>query len=337
MARAEPAIISVDANEKPLAPYTWLLFFIGHSGSSAFTQQLGWHPNVKLIGYEPLTHLNSSAALSFTTKVMDEARLENLAGKRVSVGFKLREWSIGLSEYGQWSELIRRHGTRVMLQTDENILRSVTGDLTNRHALCAVCEGKNLSNVASAQHHCQHCMAEGNPSALQFLVRNKLITTEDTTRIFPVYISISQILINAFHEVLRQRGMTDHVNEIMGRLSSTLHLTYHDFMIDSWATITKALDWMGVENPYMQRVPPEGRVAFVRSSGALRWCDKIHNWNRVCLAFGSCQKLGWMLADAENDGCTCEGRPRSCEAGAMKVEGIPPLHLWPWYNVSRRR
>lgn len=336
MVRDELVATSMDANEKRPS-YSWLIFFIGHCGSSAFTQQLGWHPNIKVSGFEPLERYSSSEALEYTSKLFEDARLDYLAGKRVSVGFKLRTRSIGYRDIKQWTELIQKHNTRVIWLNDENILRTVTGDLANRHVLCKVCSMAGMSDLVKAEPFCQHCMARDNPSALQFLLRDKFITQEDITSTFPVILSIDQILSNAFLETGRQWILVNHVFTIMGRLSSTLHLTYHDIMTEPDTTLARGLEYIGVENSTLHLAPPQGARPFVKSSGKLPWCAKISNWPTICRSFGSCKRFDWMLEDAEHDGCSCHGLQRNCTAEEIRVDGVPPLQRWSWYNSKGRR
>lgn len=336
MARAELAAASTDANENRPPPYSWLLFFIGHCGSTAFTQQLGWHPNIKISGFEPLERYSSSEAFEYTSKLFEEARLDYLAGKRVSVGFKLRTRSISYRDIRKWSELIQKHGTRVMWINDENILRTVSGDLANRHVLCKVCGKTDMSDLVKAEPFCQHCMAKDNPSALQFLLRDKFITQDDVMSTFPVVISLEQTLSNSFTECSRQWIMVNHVYSVMERLTSALHITYHDFMTEPETTLARALEWIGVENPSLKLAPPEGTRVFLKTSGELPWCAKISNWHMMCKAFGSCKKFDWMLDDAEHDGCSCKDLPRNCTADAVKTIGVPPLYRWSWYSSRGR-
>ena len=47
-----PAAIGAASGSPP--PHSWLMFFVGHGGTSAFVEQLGWHPQVEVSAFEPL-------------------------------------------------------------------------------------------------------------------------------------------------------------------------------------------------------------------------------------------------------------------------------------------
>lgn len=91
---------------------SFVLLFMGHSGSTALISALQQHANVLIAGFEPLDHGDMA---SDTPQALEYARAFFAAGKRSGrvAGFKLRPRHI-LQNPQAWARLFREHRTRIV-------------------------------------------------------------------------------------------------------------------------------------------------------------------------------------------------------------------------------
>lgn len=110
---------------------SWLLVFMGHSGSTAIASQLKQHSQVYFDLMEPVDHdlrNDSFGALNYTREFFARGIA---AGK--SPGFKIRPNHI-LNKAAQrhWQGLVREFETRIIWQYRENIFKQAVGEYTHR-------------------------------------------------------------------------------------------------------------------------------------------------------------------------------------------------------------
>ena len=152
-----PASSSTAPELRLTRPHSWLVLFVGHAGSSAFVQQLGWHPDVLVTGFEPVENLGAASQLAYTRAAFEAAERHNALANRSShrtAGFKMRAAHVR-THLAEWSELLVRHGTRLLVMYDENSLASAVHRASNRAALCRLCSklGIAVGAAGAAELH----------------------------------------------------------------------------------------------------------------------------------------------------------------------------------------
>jgi len=104
---------------------SFVLLFMGHSGSTALISALQQHPDVYVKGFEPLDHgamaRNTSAALEYARRFF-EAGIE----MNKTVGFKLRPYHIQ-NNHSEWADLFREFDTRIIWNYRSNVFKQAIG------------------------------------------------------------------------------------------------------------------------------------------------------------------------------------------------------------------
>ena len=159
---------------------SYLILFSGHSGSSAFAEQLTTYPfssrSVRTAGFEPLEKHNGTAALEWTRNLFETAKRD--AGGRssssssspaYSTGFKMRvdNYSVPDRLVPQWRALLQEHGTRLIWQEDHNPLRDALKGVADSSILCKIHKARTRRPTAE----CSSESLTNTMSSLQFQVR----------------------------------------------------------------------------------------------------------------------------------------------------------------------
>ena len=157
-ARAAPERPGQDLQTRlcpPVAPTSsdsYIVMFVGHSGSSAFTESLSkYRPVSKQVqqgGYEPLQSKeflrNGSKGFLWTEKLFDAARSQGHI-----TGFKVRPGLIPRRLIGNYHALFKEHNTRFILQRDPNVLRDVLNEMSGMVIACKVMRIKQRASFAN--------------------------------------------------------------------------------------------------------------------------------------------------------------------------------------------
>lgn len=249
---------------------SWLMLFMGHSGSSAIYSQLSQHPQVITANKpEAVDHLhyefNSSAALNFTSEFFEKA-----ASPQLSPGFKLRFWH-PVNYPGKWAQLAARYNTRILWNYRENLFKKALGEYKRIHLNdTTVIEG--LRSNLNVTERCKY-------TKCTFAVRD----------------------IDAFYKLLRrmalnERLVTKAVENIDNGRGCVLPVPYESYLYHTEATMKRVHEFLGL--PIANFTP----TRFKATPDNL--CELVENWDELCAKFYSCLAWRRMMRDMRNN-CTC--------------------------------
>lgn len=248
---------------------SYLIVFVGHSGSTALHTELLKHPDLLYVGMEPVDHqsvFNTTAALSTTREIFDRA----LAQKKIP-GFKIRPPHI-LAQPKAWRELVEEYETRVIWQYRQNAFKAAVGEYSHRYLNdTSVVEGLR-TNISRAER----CRAGAGCS---FRVENVTF--------------LHGILKSMLHNQLQ---IAKAVNVLTGDGGCMREVPYEDYLYAREATVRDLFKFLGVP----QRKSSPDRF---KATGD-NMCKVIKNWQEVCQQLYGCFLWQHMLDDLRN-GCFC--------------------------------
>lgn len=250
---------------------TFLMVFMGHSGSSAIISELSAHSEVYFENAEPVDHFeyehNTTLALQYTRDFFDRG-----LAKGRTPGFKLRPTHIH-NNPAAWAALAREYDTRVVWQYRENLFKKSVGEYTYRYLNdTSVVEGLRRDMPRS-----ERCRIG---AGCRFNVRN-----------FPF-----------FHDLLRDSVKSDveissAVHLIADQRDCVHALPYEDYLYARPAAMRRLHAFLGFTH---ESHPP---LRYKATSDNL--CDTIANWDQVCSNFYGCHAWRWQMDDPRN-GCHCK-------------------------------
>lgn len=264
---------------------SFLMIFMGHSGSSAIISELFAHSQVYFEGRgEPIDHWqyehNTSLALQFTR---DLFRRGMAKGK--TPGFKMRPFHIQQDPAG-WAALAREFNTRIIWQYRNNLFKTAIGEYTHRYLNdSSVVEG--LRRKMTKEERCKI------GAGCRFRVQNMTFVHE----LLAGGVTCDREIANAVHLIADGRDCV-------------FNLPYEDYLYAREDTMTRLLSFLGLRQ---ESHPP---IRFKATSDNM--CDAIINWDEVCKNFYGCHSWRWMMDDARNQ-CYCNfktGLTSFCLEGA---------------------
>ncbi|KAI0560417.1 P-loop containing nucleoside triphosphate hydrolase [Gracilaria domingensis] len=251
---------------------TFLMFFMGHSGSTAIMTSLKQHSQTSIDGFEPVDHgqfrtgtheENAEKALNYTSQYFRNASKHGLTS-----GFKIRPLHLTHLPQ-QFAALIRNHNTRIIWSYRSNMLKQAIGDygiyLGDRSAF----EGIKVDPNQAAPDR-----------------SNRSIYIDDIPRL---------------HRFMKSRVSGD--KQVSAALKSVskdhcvLPVSYESFLKDPELTMLRTQRFLGLNTDELH---PSMRA----KANPDTICDLVQNWEQLCEAFFGCVQWRWMLDDYEN-GCSC--------------------------------
>jgi len=261
---------------------TFLLVFMGHSGSSAIISELAAHSQVYFEHAEPVDHHiyehNTTLSLEWTRNFFERGIA---AGK--TPGFKLRPTHIYRNPRA-WAELAREYDTRIVWQYRDNIFKKTVGEYTYRYLNdSSVVEG--LRRKISRSERC-HIGA-----GCRFRIDN----------------------FRFFHNLLRDSVKSDKeisgaVHAIVGGRDCVHALPYEDYLYARTAAMRRLHMFLGIR--------PEDHKPDRHKATSDNLCDAVSNWAELCANFYGCHAWRWQMDDPRN-GCHCNfssGSVKYCSA-----------------------
>lgn len=248
---------------------SFLLVFMGHSGSSAILSELRQHPDLHVEKMELVDHqdeFNSSEAAS-TTRAFFE---RGIAMGKVP-GFKIRPIHL-LNEPERFRHVIRQYETRIIWQYRQNIFKASVGEYSIRylHDKLAV---EGLRRNLSKSDRCARGIGCSFPiDNVPFLYR----TMRDKVR-------SHHLISKAVHVVAGQEGCIREV-------------PYEDYLYNRNETMKDIFSFLGVA--VMPTIPQR-----FKATGD-NMCEVVENWDEVCRLFYGCIAWQHMLDDPLNH-CFC--------------------------------
>lgn len=279
---------------------SFVLLFMGHSGSTALISALQQHNEVLVSGFEPLDHgdmkTNTDAALQYAESFFAAGAVGNR-----TAGFKIRPHHI-LQQPKRWAELFREHGTRIIWNYRSNIFKQAVGHwpiayLNDTTAYEGIRVGANSKKKRSG-------------------VRRYKISDPA-----------------AFHRLLsaRWRGERDveRALAMLGDDACVLPISYELLLRDP----TKA--YFAMQSLLGLSIDPNIRARRSKVTSD-NLCQVVTNWDDICRDFFLCSRWRPMMDDVEN-GCTCpvptgvlhSGWRKFCEPEVVRTpaeQDSNPLH-----------
>lgn len=245
---------------------SFLLVFMGHSGSTAIMTELDQHSQIYMSGYEPVDHgqyaKNSSMSLMYADDFFTEAARLNKTG-----GFKIRPRNL-LANPEAWSALIAKHSTRILWNYRQNTFKMSVSHYPIVH----------LGDRSGYEG------LRVNDSAMQRRIRRFRIHD-----------------MEALHKILTKRIAGEQsVSLALRRLSiqqCVLPLSYESYLRQHETTMQDVQRFLGVDET--ERHPAQRAKAM-----NVNLCELVENWIDVCNPFFGCAEWRALMDDYEN-GCSC--------------------------------
>lgn len=248
---------------------TFLVVFMGHSGSTAFTTELRDHLELEVEFLEPLDHGEYANDTALALKRAEDLMDRGIAKKKIP-GFKLRPFHIH-NDPGKWRDFVKKYDTRIVWQYRENILKKAVGEY--RHLYL------NDSSVVQGLKPDQEPCEEGSDQKCRFRIDDMRFLHAQMNRV-----SRSDDVLSAAMRVLR-------------RSDDTLIVRYEDYLYRRERTMRDTFDFFGLEyedtTPAMQKASPDSL------------CEVVINYQELCDHFHPCPLWRPFLHDEVND-CHCQ-------------------------------
>lgn len=248
---------------------SFIILFVGHSGSTALISALGKHPDVhvatgKVSYYEPVDHgslkLDYGRALQVVDAFFNSTRARGIIG-----GLKLQPYHI-LARPEAWAALFRRHDTRIIWNFRGNVFKQAVGEYDLLvHARKTRWSGLNHKRAT-----------QRTP---KFRIEH----------------------MQALHKILlfRRNCAQDVESVLMGPTGGqcVLPLSYESFLHNPEMDIVRMQKFLGLW------VFPGAQTSRFKV-GSDNLCETVANWDDVCSAFYGCHEWRGMIEDDRN-GCSC--------------------------------
>ncbi|KAI0560479.1 hypothetical protein FGB62_112g03 [Gracilaria domingensis] len=143
-------------NERRSRAKSFLVVFMGHSGSTAFITELRTHSEFLVEKLEPVDHheyhRDTDLAYEYAKELMDRG----IAQGKIP-GFKIRPYHI-LNKPELWKKFVKDYDCRVIWQYRENIMKQAIGEYRNRYLNdTSVVEGLSTNEKLCAPGSDQKC------------------------------------------------------------------------------------------------------------------------------------------------------------------------------------
>eukprot|EP00177_Eucheuma_denticulatum_P007204 GFKZ01013109.1.p1 GENE.GFKZ01013109.1~~GFKZ01013109.1.p1 ORF type:complete len:350 (+),score=49.09 GFKZ01013109.1:234-1283(+) len=249
---------------------TFLIAFMGHSGSSAITSELRSHSQISIGAMEPVDHENtpnSTVALNTTRRLF----LDGIARGKTT-GFKIRPTHV-LDAPEEWGALVEEFDTRIVWQYRKNLFKASVGDYARDFYNDTAVVGGFRRRVSREERCAIGAGCSFRIDDMQFLhgqLKGKLKS---------------------------QNAITEAVDVLSRGNGCVWEVPYEDYLYHGRETMEGLFKFLGVGSEETQ---PE---RFKATGDNL--CEVIENWDDVCQAFYGCIAWQHMMDDARNQ-CFCE-------------------------------
>lgn len=249
---------------------TFLMVFMGHSGSSAIISELAAHSQVYFEDGEPIDHYeyehNTTLALEWTRAFFQRG----LAVGRTP-GFKLRPTHIR-NDPQAWAALASEFDTRIIWQYRENVFKKTVGEYTYRY----LNDSSVVEGLRRDMPRAERCRIG---AGCRFRVDN----------------------LQFFHDLLRDSvrsdvGISAAVHLIAGESGCVHPLPYEDYLYARGDAMRGLHDFLGFAH--------ETHKPLRHKATSDNLCDAVANWDELCTSFYGCHAWRWQMDDPRN-GCHC--------------------------------
>ena len=248
---------------------SFLMVFMGHSGSTAMISELRRHSKVHIEGSELVDHqkvFNTTAALETISAFFDKGIS---FGK--TPGFKIRPTHI-LNEPELFKQLVKRYDTHILWQYRQNLFKASVGEYATRY-LNDTRGVEGLKKQMTQEEKCNHA------AGCSFRIEN------------------FEFLHVTLRKKMRSHGLiTSAVNVLSDSSGCVREIPYEDYLYNRAAVMGDIQRFLGL--PHEETQPER----FKATGDSM--CDVVENWNEVCTAFYGCLAWQSMMDDAQNK-CFC--------------------------------
>lgn len=248
---------------------SFLIVFMGHSGSTAIATELREHGDFEIEELEPLDH---GEFQHDTDKALKKGRVmfEKAIANGKIPGFKLRPTHIRRNPEA-WQAFTKEFDTRIVWQFREHVLKQAVGEYRKDFLNdSSATEGLRVSQVP--------CEA-GSGQLCRFKVENMV----GLHKLMNEFTSNDELLSEAVR--------------FLERDEDTTQLMYEEYLYRREETMRGLYDFLGVEHhnttPMRLKASPDNL------------CSLVSNYQELCDHFYHCQLWRPFLNDAIND-CRCK-------------------------------
>lgn len=252
---------------------SWIMVFMGHSGSTAIVSELMQNSDVHFELPEPVDHGENAENGTLAYEYVRSFFQRGIAAGKTP-GFKMRPKHILDPAMRQkWRDLVKEYDTHIIWQYRENIFKQAVGEYTHRYLNdTSVVEG--IDGKLSAEERCKI------GAGCRFRVEN----------------------YDFFHGLLRDAMNNDRliakaVNSITsGSDKCTLALPYESYLYDREGVMRRLFNFLGIR----QEMHAPTRAKATKDS----MCSAVANYGDLCREFYGCHNWRSMMDDLRND-CYC--------------------------------
>lgn len=246
---------------------SFLVVFVGHSGSTAYTTELRTHSDFEVEFLEPLDHgefeQDPNLALERAHKLMDSG-----IAKGKIPGFKIRPTHINnIPE--KWRGFVKKYDTRIVWQYRENIVKQAVGEYRHRY----LNDSSVVEGLRKDQKPC-----EGGAQRCR------------------IRIDDMDFLLNQMNDLSMNDEWLSEATRLLRRSDDMLIVKYEDYLNRRERTMKETFDFLGVD---YQDTAPQRQKASLDSL-----CQMVINFQELCNHFHPCQLWRPYLHDDLND-CRC--------------------------------
>jgi len=264
---------------------SFLIVFMGHSGSSAIMSELAAHSQVYSKDPEPVDHgelqTNTTLALEYTRSFFKRGAA---VGK--TAGFKIRPVHIG-KDPEAWAALAREFNTRIIWQFRNNLLKHSVGAYSYKYLKDrSIVEG--LRSETEKRNRCKTGVG------CRFAIND----------------------FEFFHKTLMNSVRADllitRAVQLLANGSTCVHaLPYEEYLYNREEAMVRLQEFLGLRYE-------ETTATRFKATGD-NMCEVVENWKELCRNFYGCRVWRPMFHDPLNN-CSCEfstGHVKYCDTVAQ--------------------
>lgn len=250
---------------------TFLMVFMGHSGSSALISELRSHPDVLIEAMEPVDHGNYSSNTTLALQYTRDFFTRGIQQGKTS-GFKIRPHHIK-KDPESWTQLAKQFNTRIIWQYRRNTLKHAVGEYSYRY----LNDESTLEGLRSEQQVRDRCKIGVGCS---------------------FEISDMQFFHSLLNQVLWSDFAIAEATSILSDGRDCVHeLRYEDYLYHRQGTLNDLFQFLGL--PIVQTSPSR-----YKATGD-NLCNVVKNWDELCSNFYGCAVWRHHFEDEHNH-CSCK-------------------------------
>lgn len=250
---------------------TFLMMFMGHSGSTSIISELFSHSQIYTEGSgEPVDHGDQQNNSTFALQWTREFFKRGIAAGKIP-GFKIRPTHIQ-TDPKAWAALVREFDTRVIWQYRENLFKKAVGEYTKRYLNdTSVVEG--LERNMTYEQRCKV------GAGCRFQIND-----------LPAFHSVLQ------HLVRNDKDISTGLHLMLDGRKCVYPVPYENYLYSRTTTMRNLQDFLGIQHEMHE--PSHHKAT------SDNMCETVLNWDEICTNFYACHSWRLMMDDPRNN-CYC--------------------------------